>query len=234
MLPFSVMRQADDFPFTVQNLTDGNFSGRVFAPKVLTAVTGRFEVINVERLTSLTFQGGGPKLMFAQNGMPVEQMVFRPPDARFSDWKPIRERFWFGLPDQLGQRLPLMLGNLARPKPFKLTQPDAGDFSTAFSLGDLRAQFLEVAASQFGLLTQQLFNSLVNFVVPFREPGAEFLVSPGDLEIPSRMVLNLITESVKVSRQFVIIDIFHVFPRLQHFVVGKRLPAILDRVIRGV
>jgi hypothetical protein len=72
MLPFAVLRQADDFPFSVQNLADGNFSGRVFAPKVLTTVTGRFQVINVERLAPLMFQGGGPKLMFAQDGMPVE------------------------------------------------------------------------------------------------------------------------------------------------------------------
>src|SRR6266568_1073979 len=214
MLPFAVLCQADDFPFPVQNLADGDFSGRVFAPKKLTTLTGRFQVINIERLAPLTLQSGGPQFMFAQDGMPVEQMVFRPLDGCFGDRKPIYGRLWLGLPDQLGQRQPLSLRDLAGPKSFKLGQPDTGDFPAAFSLGDLGAQFLEVAGGQFGLLTQQFLNALVNFVVPFREPGTEFLVNSGDLKIPSWMVLNLISEAAKVARQFVIIDVFNVLPRL--------------------
>ena len=77
--------------------------------------------------------------MFAHDGMPVEQMVFRPPDGHFGNGKPIGQCFRIGWPDQLDQRLPLLLGDLAGPKPFKLRQFNAGDFPASFSLGNLGA-----------------------------------------------------------------------------------------------
>ena len=72
--------------------------------------------------------------------------------------------------------------------PTELRSRDSFDLPQSFALGDAVPKFLDVPASQMRFLGQQLPRFLVDFLMPFGEPLAQFLGNAFDLKIATWMI----------------------------------------------
>ena len=145
-------------------------------------------------------------------------MFFRPLDCGLCrDGRRLHRRLW--LTSQLPQGLPFFSGKLAVPEALKFGQRNSLNFTAALRLRDLRAQFLQIAVRQFGFFLQHLFDAGINFIVPFGETRLQFTGHAFDFKIAARLVFNLVAELPQVAGEFVVINIFGKFPRLQHFII---------------
>ena len=66
--------------------------------------------------------------------------------------------------------------------------------------------------------------------IPLGKAPTKFLRHPLDFKIAARPVANPIPESLQVTGEFVIVDVFREFPRPQQFVILKSFPPILHGV----
>jgi hypothetical protein len=135
---------------------------------------------------------------------------------------------------QLAEYLALRCGGLAFPQILQFSSAQFLLFASPFSRCQSTAKILEVGPSEFGLIGQELSQSLVDLGMAFGEAGAEVRSYPFDLEIPLKPIPELIAKNSQRLGQLMVVGVLGELLGAQEILVLEGFPPVLDGVPSGI
>jgi hypothetical protein len=227
----SVASEADDVLLPVENFGQGYGTRGLGVSKVSPGSAGEgLQLSEGEVPTSTPSQRLLPDSMLRNHRLSVEEMFLGPGDGVLHGDRGIP----WTRPSQLAECLALRCGGLAFPESLQFRPAQFLLFASPFSRRQSTSKILEVGPSEFGLIGQELSQSLVDLGMAFGEAGAEVRSYPFDLEIPLKPIPELIAKTSQRLGQVMIVGVLGELLGAQEILVLEGFPPVLDRVPSGI